>query len=264
MVLERAAFRDLPAVTKEELWGQPEPCEGLEPVLVIRGTDFAAARYADLRGLPVRYVRKTNAERKCLEPGEILMETADQPTGRSVLLKRRLFVTSPYPITCSSFSRFLRVDSQRAERGYIFWYFQHLYNSGKMEEHQVQHTGVARFQYTGFAECTQIPLPHRGEQRALARIFGAPDDKIEVNRRTNETLEATARAIFKSWFVDFDPVRTKAAGRQPAGMGAKTAALFPAAFHSSVSGSMPKRLADLGSWADSGHSDGAIAPRRDV
>ena len=53
------------------------------------------------------------------------------------------------------------------------------------------------------------------EQRAIAHILGTLDDKIELNRRMNETLEAMARALFKSWFVDFDPVRAKAEGRDP-------------------------------------------------
>jgi type I restriction enzyme S subunit len=61
-------------------------------------------------------------------------------------------------------------------------------------------------------------------------LLGALDDKIELNRRMNETLEALARAIFKSWFVDFDPVRAKAKGRQPFGMKAATAELFPDRF----------------------------------
>ena len=51
------------------------------------------------------------------------------------------------------------------------------------------------------------------EQRAIAHILGTLDDKIELNRRMNETLEAMARALFKSWFIDFDPVRAKAALR---------------------------------------------------
>ena len=55
----------------------------------------------------------------------------------------------------------------------------------------------------------KITLPPLHEQKGIASILGALDDKIELNRRTNETLEAMARAIFKSWFVDFDPVRAK-------------------------------------------------------
>jgi type I restriction enzyme S subunit len=71
-------------------------------------------------------------------------------------------------------------------------------------------------------------LPPPKEQRAIAHILGTLDDKIELNRRMNETLEAMARALFKSWFVDFDPVRAKAEGRDP-GLPQPLADLFPPA-----------------------------------
>jgi len=73
-----------------------------------------------------------------------------------------------------------------------------------------------------------IPVPPLPEQQAIAAVLGALDDKIELNRRMNRTLEAMARALFRSWFVDFDPVRAKAEGRAPAHMDPATAALFPA------------------------------------
>ena len=93
-----------------------------------------------------------------------------------------------------------------------------------------------------------LTLPPIPEQRAIAHILGTLDDKIELNRRMNETLEAVARAIFKSWFVDFDPVRVKAEGRQPEGMDAETAALFPSSFEESSLGPIPKgwRVETLG------------------
>lgn len=86
----------------------------------------------------------------------------------------------------------------------------------------------------------KIPFPPLPEQRAIAEILGSLDDKIEANRRENETLEATARAIFKSWFVDFDPVHAKARGEHPAGMDAETAALFPDSFEDSALGLIPR------------------------
>jgi type I restriction enzyme, S subunit len=93
--------------------------------------------------------------------------------------------------------------------------------------------------------CADVPkfelhIPPLQEQQAIAHILGALDDKIELNRRMNETLEAIARAIFKSWFVDFDPVRAKAEGHQPSGMDAGTAALFPSSFEDSSLGKIPK------------------------
>jgi type I restriction enzyme, S subunit len=77
-------------------------------------------------------------------------------------------------------------------------------------------------------------LPPLAEQKAIAAVLGALDDKIELNRRMNATLEAMARALFQSWFVDFDPVRAKLDGRPPA------AALFPEHFQDSPLGHIPK------------------------
>jgi len=90
-----------------------------------------------------------------------------------------------------------------------------------------------------FAISLEFPLPPLPEQQAIARILGTLDDKIELNRRMNETLEAMARSIFKSWFVDFDPVQAKAEGREPAGMDAETAALFPDSFEETDPGIVP-------------------------
>ncbi len=85
-----------------------------------------------------------------------------------------------------------------------------------------------------------IELPTFTEQKAIAHVLGTLDDKIELNRKMNVTLEAMARALFKSWFVDFDPVRAKLDGRQPAGMDAATAALFPEHLEDSPLGHIPK------------------------
>ena len=86
----------------------------------------------------------------------------------------------------------------------------------------------------------QLSLPPVAQQVAAARILKALDDRITLLRETNATLEAIAQALFKSWFVDFDPVRAKAKGRQPEGMDAATAALFPDSFEKSELGLVPK------------------------
>jgi len=82
-------------------------------------------------------------------------------------------------------------------------------------------------------------LPPLPEQRAIAHILGTLDDKIELNRRMNATLEAMARALFQSWFVDFDPVRAKLDRRHPPGLDKATAALFSASFNASAIGPIP-------------------------
>ena len=111
---------------------------------------------------------------------------------------------------------------------------------------QVQHqfhayaNGVTRFglrkRDIGLVE---VPLPPLPEQRAIAHVLGTLDDKIELNRRMNETLEAMARALFKSWFVDFDPVRAKMEGRDT-GLPRDIADLFPERLVESESGKVPE------------------------
>jgi type I restriction enzyme S subunit len=91
--------------------------------------------------------------------------------------------------------------------------------------------------------CADIPnfelrIPPLPEQRAIAHILGTLDDKIELDRQMNETLEAMARAIFKSWFVDCDPVRAKAEGRD-SGLPKHIADLFPDCFEDSELGEIP-------------------------
>jgi type I restriction enzyme S subunit len=86
----------------------------------------------------------------------------------------------------------------------------------------------------------KVPLPPLAEQQAIVSILGSLDDKIELNRRMNATLEEMARALFQSWFVDFDPVRAKIDGRTPAGLDPATAALFPDSFEDSPLGHIPK------------------------
>ena len=92
---------------------------------------------------------------------------------------------------------------------------------------------------TSIMSAVPFALPPLTEQKAIAHILGTLDDKIELNRQMNETLEATARALFKSWFVDFDPVRAKAEGRDP-GLPKPLAGLFPDRFKDSELDAIPK------------------------
>ena len=92
----------------------------------------------------------------------------------------------------------------------------------------------------GMIEDFKIPCPPVEEQGAIADILSALDDRITLLRETNATLEAIAQALFKSWFVDFDPVYAKQQGRAPEGMDEATAALFPDSFEESELGLVPK------------------------
>ena len=100
-----------------------------------------------------------------------------------------------------------------------------------------------------------LRLPDISEQRAIADTLGALDDKIELNRQMNRTLEQMAQALFKSWFVDFDPVVAKATGKKPYGMSDEIAALFPDKFVDSELGLIPQgwrvvSVQDLGRYVN--------------
>jgi hypothetical protein len=105
----------------------------------------------------------------------------------------------------------LTVDRRIADPLFVY-YFVSSPDSTRKIIRDSEATGVPKTNVTYLREFP-IALPPLPEQRAIAHILGTLDDKIELNRRTNETLEAMARALFKSWFVDFDPVRAKAEGR---------------------------------------------------
>ncbi|MFP7756214.1 restriction endonuclease subunit S [Thermodesulfobacteriota bacterium B35] len=123
-----------------------------------------------------------------------------------------------------------------AETNFVYYALRHAVS----QMQQVAHGGVFNTITRDTFKIIKTKLPPLPEQRAIACILGALDDKIELNRRMNETLEAMARAIFKSWFVDFDPVRAKAEGRQPPGLAPHIADLFPDAFEESELGEIPK------------------------
>ena len=102
-----------------------------------------------------------------------------------------------------------------------------------------------------------VSLPPLAEQRAIGRVLGALDDRIELNRRMNETSEAMARALYKSWFVDFDPVRAKMEGCDT-GLPPDIADLFPDRLVDSALGEIPE------GWIEGSLADLAESPRRVV
>lgn len=121
--------------------------------------------------------------------------------------------------------------------------FLHLFLQSAEAKWQIEQMVVGSTQKTislKSISALQIPVPPPDELEAIAFILGTLDDKIELNRRMNATLEAMARALFQSWFVDFDPVRAKLDGRKPAGMDEETAALFPSEFQDSELGQIPR------------------------
>jgi type I restriction enzyme S subunit len=131
-----------------------------------------------------------------------------------------------------------RPDPQQVEPLYLY---QFLRSSVFKRQVAALRTGSAQPQLP-IRDINRIKLsvPPLAEQQAIAHILGTLDDKIELNRRMNETLEAMAQAIFKSWFVDFDPVRARLDGQQPPGLAPHIAELLPDAFEASELGEIPE------------------------
>ena len=121
---------------------------------------------------------------------------------------------------------------------YLFYWFQLASKTGLLEPY---FTGTTIKHLTGRAiAALEVPLPPIAVQRSMVDVLKQLDDRITLLRETNTTLEAIAQALFKSWFVDFDPVRAKMEGREPEGMDEATAALFPDSFEETELGEVPR------------------------
>ena len=134
----------------------------------------------------------------------------------------------------------LKCHREKADPKFIFYFFKS--EMGRFEllknSSQVGTPGIG--QPLTSLKGIRLKLPPIEEQKRIAGVLGALDDRIALLRETNATLEAIAQALFKSWFVDFDPVHAKARGEPPQGMDDATAALFPDSFEESELGMIPK------------------------
>ena len=218
--------------------------------------DLAERSYTDEAHFAERTRRATPME------GDLVI-TREAPMGEVCMVPRAL--------RCCLGQRMvlLRPDRNRTDPRYLLYALQ-----SKAVQHEIgvnEGTGstVSNLRIP-LLEALLIPTRPLPEQRAIAHILGILDDKIELNRRMNETLEAMARALFKSWFVDFDPVRAKHAlskvegtegrsstssGQAFPGLPKSIADLFPDSFEDSELGEIPKR------W-EVGSLDGVLVLQR--
>jgi type I restriction enzyme S subunit len=179
----------------------------------------------------IRYISRdfhSRISKSRLIPGDVVIVRTGKPGTCGV-------IPEELPESNCSDLVIVRCGSEILNR--FFCYYVNSAASNHIAAHLVgavqQHFNVAS------AKSMEIPLPPIQEQKAIAHILGTLDDKIELNRKTNVTLEAMAKALFKSWFVDFDPVRAKAEGR-PTGLPAEISDLFPDSFEDSDLGEIPR------------------------
>lgn len=171
---------------------------------------------------------------KVLAANTVLMAMYGATVGQLGILRR--------PMTCNQASCAMMTNENQAHFRYLYY----LLLSQRTQIKSLS-SGAAQQNLSGMQiKQFRLPFPSVEEQRAIAHILGTLDDKIELNRRMNETLEAIARAIFKSWFVDFDPVRAKASGELPEsicrrlGLTPDLLALFPDRLVDSELGEIPE------------------------
>ena len=238
-------FGDLYAEPSRNGLTKPKAVRGTGTKMVNMGEIFAHGRIAraPMDRVPLS---DTEAERSLLCEGDLLF--ARQSLVLSGAGKCSIFLGDTEPVCFESHIIRVRIDTKKANPTYLYYFFQS--PSGRASIHSIVEQGAGASGIRGSdLAYLQFHIPDLGIQRAIAYILGTLDDKIELNRRMNETLEAMARALFKSWFVDFDPVRAKMEGRHT-GLPQEIAELFPDRLVNSEMGKIPEgwtvaRLAEL-------------------
>lgn len=172
-----------------------------------------------------------------LEVGDLLF--ARQSLVLSGAGQCSIFLGNSSPTVFESHLIRCRLDARRSNSLFYFYFFRSPEGRRAIEAIVEQGAGASGIRGSDLVN-VQVPNPSKQIQDEIAKILGVIDDRITLLRETNTTLEAIAQALFKSWFVDFDPVRAKVEGRQPEGMDAATAALFPDSFEESELGLVPR------------------------
>jgi type I restriction enzyme S subunit len=166
------------------------------PFLRSQNVEPLRVNHKDLRFISPEFHKKIGKSR--LSPGDVVIVRTGKPGACSVV---------PDWLVDANCSDLVIVRCSRELNNQFLAYYINTVATDHVTAHLVgavqQHFNV------GSARTLRINLPTLAEQQAIASVLGSLDDKIELNRRMNETLEAMALALFKSWFIDFDPVRAK-------------------------------------------------------
>jgi len=222
---------------------RPRPDEFVEKgVAFIRAADMDAGKVLFESAAKINERARKRITKGIGAPGDVLL------SHKGTVGKIALVPHDAPAFVCSPQTTFWRaLDEEHIDRKYLYAFLRSPAFRAQLATRSGE-TDMAPYISLTSQRGLSVILPPIGTQRAIARILGSLDDKIELNRRMNETLEALARTLFKSWFVDFDPVRARAEGRAPAGMDAETAALFPDSFEETELGMVPKgwRISKIG------------------
>ncbi len=238
MTSERLTLADIAAPVRNAIVGGPFGSNLVSKdyvdsgVPVIRGQNMGG-KWISGDFVFVTPAKATQLTQNKARPGDLVF-TQRGTLGQVSLVPHGKY--SEYVVSQSQMK--ITVDETKVDVSFLYYLFktpaqlQYIFNSAIQTG--VPHTNL------GILKATPIELPPLCDQRSIAALVGAFDDRIALLRETNATLEAIAQALFKSWFIDFDPVRVKQQGLAPAGMDEATAALFPDSFEESALGVVPK------------------------
>jgi type I restriction enzyme, S subunit len=253
MAVDVRPFGELFADATRNGLTRPKAVRGTGVKMVNMGELFAHPR---LRKAPMERVPLSDleAERYLLRAGDLLF--ARQSLVLEGAGKCSIFLEDDEPVTFESHVTRVRLDEKKADSLYYYYYLQSYHGRSAIASIVEQGAGASGIRGSDLAN---LPVLWRSlpEQRAISSILGTLDDKIELNRRMSETLEAMTRALFKSWFVDFDPVRAMAEGHDP-GLPSSLTDLFPTRMIDSGNGEIPE------GWKAGSLSDVAEHPRRGI
>lgn len=203
------------------------------PIIKIKNVVPPTVDITDCERVPDHVIAAIpNGDRYAIQPGDILIAMTGATVGK----------VGRFPVTRERFYLNQRVGkvylSEPSKADYRYLYYVLSQDTSVRQMLGTAH-GSAQANISGAQiERLEVPLPSPVEQRAIARVLGTLDDKIELNQRMSETLEAVARALFQSWFVDFNPVRAQVE-RGDVGLPKPLADLFPDSFEDSELGKIP-------------------------
>ncbi|HCG6061846.1 TPA: restriction endonuclease subunit S [Vibrio parahaemolyticus] len=204
-----------------------------EGVPVLRGVNLGSDQFFDSDFVYVSKEKAAELHRNMAYPNDVVF-TQRGTLGQVAIIPKNARYSS-YVVSQSQMK--LTVNSEIAHPYYIYSFFRTDKAKQQIETHAI--VGGVPHINLGILKALEIPLPPLNIQKKIVNIIRSIDQKITLNTQTNQTLEEMAQAIFKSWFVDFDPVKAKMNGEQLEGMDAATASLFPEKLVESELGLIP-------------------------
>ena len=247
---------------------------GLTKPKKVRGAGYKMVNMGELFSTPI--IDNLDMDRVPLSEKEkvSLLESGDLLFARQSLVREgagqcSIFLADEEEVCFESHIIRCRIDTKKANPLFLFYYFKSSIGKSHIDCFVEQGAGAAGIRGSDLLK-VKVPNINVSVQNKMAEILFAMDKKLSNNNKTNQTLEEMAQAIFKSWFVDFDPVKAKMNGEQPEGMDAATASLFPEKLVESELGLIPDgwKVGDLSDLIDFNPKrtlkKGTVAPYLDM